>query len=287
MMSAFEQNAPLVQSQSIHGAEKRIALFAHHDRDGVIDEYVIYYLKALKAVTSRILFVSDCALAPCETDKLGELAELVFAGNHGEYDFGSWKLGLAHLNYDLSDWAELIIANDSCFAPIYPFSGAFESVASCDFWGATSEPYNRVAGDWGIQPDAKDFNFINSYFVVFRKPILDDPAFLDFWRSVIRQNTKAAVIDWFEVGLTRLLCGLGYRYEALAERAALLFYPCNLPWARKMIFTVNGECITDLDEKLWTINATYPRQLVDSYVLRVLGHLPYRAGGENETTLAE
>lgn len=99
---------------------KRIALFAHYDRDGIIDDYVIYYLRGLTGVAQRILFMSDCALKPGEAAKLDGLAELVFADRHGEYDFGSWKRGFAFLSGDLTGWDEVIIANDSCYAPVYP-----------------------------------------------------------------------------------------------------------------------------------------------------------------------
>lgn len=40
----------------------RITIFAHYDRDAVIDEYVLYYLRGLKEVAARVLFVSDAAL---------------------------------------------------------------------------------------------------------------------------------------------------------------------------------------------------------------------------------
>jgi lipopolysaccharide biosynthesis protein len=130
---------------------KRIALFAHYDRDGIVDDYVIYYLRGLAPVADRILFVSDCELSAGEAAKLEGLAELVFAGRHGEYDFGSWKRGLAHLNYDLAGWDELILANDSCYAPVYPFED-FEKMkdVSCDFWGPTgngkkSGAFNGIA----------------------------------------------------------------------------------------------------------------------------------------------
>ena len=37
---------------------KRVVIFAHYDKDNIVDDYVIYYLKALKEVASEIIFVS-------------------------------------------------------------------------------------------------------------------------------------------------------------------------------------------------------------------------------------
>ena len=49
---------------------KRLCVFAHWDRDNIIDDYVIYYLKALKQVVSTLVFVSDCDLPSEELEKL-------------------------------------------------------------------------------------------------------------------------------------------------------------------------------------------------------------------------
>ena len=37
---------------------KRLAIFAHYDKDNIIDDYVIYYLKELKKSFETIIFVS-------------------------------------------------------------------------------------------------------------------------------------------------------------------------------------------------------------------------------------
>ena len=190
---------------------KRIALFAHYDRDGIIDDYVIYYLRGLERVADRILFVSDCELRIGEAAKLEGLAEFVSANRHGEYDFGSWKRGLQHLNYDLAGWDELILANDSCYAPVYPFEDAFERMenVSCDFWTPTA---NKTKGK---------FDHVSSYFLVFRRPVIEDEDFLSFWKRIEPQPDAAAVITRYERGLSRLLTGRGYRYGSLLPIAEI------------------------------------------------------------------
>ena len=72
---------------------KRLCVFAHWDRDNIIDDYVIYYLNALKEVCSTIIFVSDCNLESNEIAKLNGIIDYVIAQKHNEYDFGSYKRG--------------------------------------------------------------------------------------------------------------------------------------------------------------------------------------------------
>ena len=40
--------------------ESYIAVFAHFDKDNLIDDYVVEYLQELKKVAEKIIFVSDC-----------------------------------------------------------------------------------------------------------------------------------------------------------------------------------------------------------------------------------
>ena len=37
----------------------RLAVFAHYDHDGIIDDYVVYYLQAFRALCEHLIFVSD------------------------------------------------------------------------------------------------------------------------------------------------------------------------------------------------------------------------------------
>ena len=101
---------------------KRAAVFAHYDRDNIIDDYVIYYLRALKHFCEKIVFVSCCDLPLEETDKLGGIADFVIAKKHDEYDFGSYTRGLFYLkeNEMLVGIDSLILANASCYGSFFP-----------------------------------------------------------------------------------------------------------------------------------------------------------------------
>jgi lipopolysaccharide biosynthesis protein len=254
----------------MQAARRRIALFAHYDRDGIVDDYVLYYLRGLARVAERILFVSDCELRAGEAAKLEGLAELVFAGRHCEYDFGSWKRGFAHLNYDLSGWDEVIVANDSCYAPVFPFEDAFERMDrnECGFWGPTAS-----------QKD-ESFDHLNSYFMVFRRPILSDPAFLDFWRRVTIHEKKTDVINTYEIGVSHLLTQLGYKGASLVPMSRRAFFlqdrflrlelpKFRLSWIKVNIFRNKPHRFLGLSSGLAASGTSYPRQLIEKHLLRM------------------
>jgi lipopolysaccharide biosynthesis protein len=269
-----------------HTATKRIAIFAHFDRDGLIDEYVLRYLRGLKPVAQRTLFITDCELKPGEAAKLEGLADLVFSGRHGEYDFGSWKRGYAHLGDTLDDWDEVIVANDSCYAPLSPLEEVFARMdaVQCDFWGASATKTRH----WCT------FDHLNSFFLVFRRPVLADPEFRAFWPQVTAQTHKKQVVEKYERGLSRLLVKRGHRWGSLVSPRPYLFpLPCDyrqpvpegfcFPWLRVGLFRANGRRVPNLAARLDEINQWYPRALIDAHMLRVTGtdsppHYHFRLG---------
>lgn len=252
----------------------RVAIFAHYDRDGLIDQHVLYYLRGLNAVADRVLFVSDCELAHSEAAKLAGVAELVAVGRHGEYDFGSWKRGLAYLGDRLADWDELILANDSCYAPIFPFDEAFArmSVRPCDAWSAMAAT------------SAGQISFLNSFFLVFRRPILNDPEFLAFWPKIEPQPYVGDVVSKYEFGLSRLLMEQGYRLDSLMRDDPLtiglpflgyyvrrLMSANRVPWLKVRLYRDNPFRVVMLGRTLGAVNRHYPRRLIDNHIRRLVG----------------
>ncbi len=265
---------------------QRLAIFAHFDRDGIIDDYVLYYLTGLKGLCTRILFVSDCRLEAAEIAKLRGLAEVVSAERHGEYDFGSWKRGFAFLGNSVSEWDEIVIANDSCYAPIYPFEGFFDKAQSvdCDWWGPTA----TIADDGSLC-------HMNSYFLAFRRPVLTNPAFTSFWRNVAAQPSQSDVIRLYEKGLTTLLVSEGFRWHAVVppvptprRTAPVVFtewvhdtlHRHRACWIKVRMIRDNSYGAARLSEALERIEGLYPRHLIDAHLLRMTGltnppHLHY------------
>jgi lipopolysaccharide biosynthesis protein len=261
----------------------RIAIFAHYDRDAVIDEYVLYYLRGLKEVAARILFVSDAALPRSETEKLEGLAELVSAAPHGEYDFGSWKRGIAYLGLALSQVDELILVNDSCYAPAVPFEVVFGRMAEieCDAWSGTATGENGQV------------RHLNSYFLVFRRRILADPAFTTFWQQVTSQPTSDQVVIQYENRLSEMLAGRGHRLRSFAapDRLPVVLLgdavktlPAHrLPWLKVKLFRDNPLHVAELGAALLEIDRHYPRCLIDTHQCRLIGtadpaHYHFRLG---------
>ena len=158
---------------------KRVVVFAHYDLHNCIQDYVVYYIKELQKIAEKIIFVSDCELSEAELSKIAPHVVQSIAYHHGEYDFGSYKRGYQWANENglLDDCEEFILANDSCYAPLFPFSEMFSkmSIKELDFWGVTANPEGLEIVDG--KPIANFQDHIQSYFIVFKPQVFKSDIF--------------------------------------------------------------------------------------------------------------
>ena len=70
---------------------RRVCLFAGYDPQGVVDGYVIEYLRELGR-HADVYYLFDGYLHPEELDKLAPLTKGAWAVPHGRYDFGSYSM---------------------------------------------------------------------------------------------------------------------------------------------------------------------------------------------------
>ena len=211
------------------------SLFAGFDSDGILDESVLLFLQEL-ARHADVFYLCDAHLPPEELAKLDGIATEAWSVRHGAYDFGSYSM----LARDLVGWErlaaydEVLFVNDSCFL-VRPLEELFATMdaRACDWWGLqatkglASTRHNPRNGFKDPKPmetvraellseyeDEPVYDFhLGSYFLAFRRPVLDDPVFRRLIDSVHEQPSKLVVILKYEIGLTHLLVGRGHAFE--------------------------------------------------------------------------
>ncbi len=185
--------------------KKRCAIFSSFSSDGIVHDYVIFYLKGLLEVVDNIIFVADNPLLETELKKLENLVCYCEFERHNEYDFGSYKRGYEYAKKKglLENIEDLIFCNESCVGPIYPFKECFEQAEpiKCDFWGFTAS-------------DFPDYH-IQSYFMVFRKTVIKSNILTTFLSLVKKQTSVEGVIFYYESKFTPFLELNGFQSYAL------------------------------------------------------------------------
>lgn len=189
----------------------RAAVYATFLPDGRVPERDLLYLRGLREVCDNIVFVANSPLLPGEDEKLRGLASAAVCRWHGGYDFGSWRIGLRTARE--RGWLapdrcrELVFANSSCYAPVRPFPGMFRAMEKrrADFWGLT---FNR---------QRSGTPHLQSFFLVFRRPVLDAGALEDFFAERPEHATRNEAIDRFEIQLTDHLRQRGFVPDAFVR----------------------------------------------------------------------
>lgn len=195
---------------------QRLAIFCHYDKDNIIDDYVLLYLKALTSVATDIRFVSNSALDKTEQAKVKPYTHSITLRKNIGLDFGAWKEALQTIGlpYIATHYDGLILANDSCYAPFSPFIQLFNTMSEKghDMWGITENELPHYISDNGEKFDITPH--IQSYFLVFNKKILQAICFSDFWANVNPLSSRDDIIMRYEVGLTKLLREQGFSCSA-------------------------------------------------------------------------
>ena len=247
---------------------KRIAIFAHYDRQSIIDDYVVIYLESLKESVDKIIFVSDCILSADELKKIDHVVFHTICEEHGEYDFGSYKRGIFFIENSLENYDELIILNDSCYL-ISSLEPIFKEMAirrGCDFWG--------LSQNQDCYPE-----HVQSYFLVFNKKVFTSEAFLDFFHSIKKEKNKSSVILNYEIGLTTKLVEAGYIKDSFikkifkhnptcSENFFSELVPAGFPLIKIELLLKNPENVNNLQRWLDIPNITQIKA-IQSHIYRI------------------
>lgn len=180
--------------------EKMLVIFSHYDKYDEIDDYVVYYLTELKKIGCDILFISTSEnLIKSEIDKISCLCCQVIVKQNIGYDFGAWRTGIEIMLNKLEQYDQLILCNDSVYAPLFDLNEMFKQMdKKFDFWGITDNYQHK--------------HHIQSYFMVFSKKVFSEKYFLDFWKNIKVFKYKENIVRNYEIGLTKLLRNKKHKY---------------------------------------------------------------------------
>lgn len=180
----------------------RLCIFAHYDKDNLIDDYVIEYIRHLYAMNIKIVFVS--VSETINTSPINKyVINIILRDNEG-YDFMSWQKGIQSIS-NIEKYDEVIFCNDSCYGPIYPLEHIF------------SQMNKKNADVWGITDSNQISYHIQSYFMVFKKNVFLSESFKSFINSIAIEKSKEDIVRKYEVGLSDMLLENGYSLDSFIK----------------------------------------------------------------------
>ena len=196
---------------------RRVCVFSFYDAQGLVDDYVVFFLKALSPFVERILFYSNGPLAPGAAQKLKDcVGEIIIRPNEG-FDVIAYRQGLEHIGFD-GDGAydEVLMVNHTCYGPLFPFAELFGAMErrACDFWGVTAHAAMTPNPLTGFGTLAYH---INTNFLAVRRDMARSPAFRAYWETLKAEPTYEKAILSHEAAFTEHFAKLGFTHATYLD----------------------------------------------------------------------
>lgn len=249
---------------------KRLAIFAFYNGKGLINDYVVTYLEYLKEVSDSIIFVADNEPNIKELSKIYPLVSHIESYHHGEYDFGSYKIGFnyAKEHYLLDDVDEIILCNDSCFC-VDSLKPAFDKMdtKSCDFWSMTASNEYEL--------------HLQSFFLVVKKNLFSSELVSNYLNNVKHLDNFLEIVKTYEIPLKKTFEQKGYKGNSFIkapEKFNPTFFPikcmkAKMPLVKRKIFTESHACKESLLKVIFILLLTHRnayKEILNFYKVKTL-----------------
>jgi len=189
---------------------KRLLLFVHYDRDGMVDDHILYLLSALVPFRQEAVVIANSPVTEADESRLLKVADRVVRRENRGFDFGAWGDLIGEYEFRLEqEFDSLLLVNGTCFGPLFPLQEMFDAMADkeADFWGVTQ--YTGTSS----MPE-----HLQSYFMEIRKPMLTSAEFRKFFREVGEKCVDFAhAVRLGEAGFSQTMLKAGFKYRSYIE----------------------------------------------------------------------
>ena len=194
---------------------RRIIFYLFYDKEGIVDDYVPYKLKALREHAETIFVVSNSKLTAEGRTALDEVADVVWVRDNVGFDVGAFDAAMTRFGSErLAEYDELVLMNYTFFGPVYPFSEVFDRMAevSVDFWGLSS--HGPIEPGPGEGPSRALGRHLQTNWIAVRRPMFTSLEWTEYWASVRSIRSYQESIQRFEATFTQHFADRGFSWAA-------------------------------------------------------------------------
>lgn len=201
-------------------ANKRLSIYFFFNAQGYVADYVLFYLKEIKKLCSESCVVVNEPLSAEGRSRLSECCDTLIVRENVGFDSAAYKQAIKHYGYEYikQNFDELILNNFTCYGPLYPLHEMFDEMEQrdCDLWGITAHPALDVSLLPGIS-DSKIIKHIQSYFIAFKKSILSDASFADYWETLKVPYSYQEAIVFHELRCSNFFEKKGFKTDTFID----------------------------------------------------------------------
>lgn len=191
----------------------RLAVYVFWEKDGIVRDYVVTYLKGLTTIANKLYVVVNGEIQSDGKHRIEKetKARVLQRPNEG-VDFWAYKEALDTEGKEIVNYDEVVLCNCSCYGPIYPFSEMFAAMGKrdVDFWGITEWPLNEAGyqGTWVL-----------SYFMVFRPNMFLSAEWKEYWKNLCPVHSRDECIALHETKFTQHFADKGFTYDVYCHNS--------------------------------------------------------------------
>lgn len=160
---------------------KRLGIYFIYDKDGIVDDYIPYFLKHFKPFCNELCVVVNGYLTPKSEQLLRPFCTRLIKRKNEGFDAWAYKTALDAYGRDkLLSFDEIILTNFTLFGPFYPLDEMFNNMESSsgDLWGFFRWPnYNEQKQELYPHP-------LSSSFISYRRSVVQSEAFKQYWEHL-------------------------------------------------------------------------------------------------------
>lgn len=189
---------------------KRLGIFVFYDKEGIVDDYILFLLSQMAEVLDKLVIVSNKQLPCSEKQKLCAFTDKIYERENKGFDAGAYKDTICkYIGWNkVYEYDELVLFNDTFYGFFIPAYTIFNNMNSkkCDFWGITMHHTNQYVQE-----------HIQSYFLVVRNKMLHDKVFYEYWENYNYPVDLAETVKTFEINFTQHFSSQGFSYASFVD----------------------------------------------------------------------
>lgn len=203
---------PARSASEFPSAGKRALIYVVFDRRGDVEAYIPYALSRLREHCDHVLVVVNGLLTDLGRSRLEPVADEILVRENRGFDITGYKEGLDSLEDRLSEWDEIVLANDTWFGPVGDFGPLFERMdrRPLHFWGMTDHP--RVEPNPFTDADYLAYH-LQSYWLAVRRDMVESEEWRRYWRELPTLDTYADAVSKHEAVFTERFVDFGFVAE--------------------------------------------------------------------------
>ena len=182
-----------------------LTVMAGHFNGDAVPESTQIWVDALRQISTRLVLVFDNPAPTRIPSSWREEGFTALFDPHGEYDFGSYKRGLQWADQQglLQASSHVLICNDSIYGPL------------ADLAVTIAPMLQRKDEAWALTESLQLTPHLQSFFLLFGTSVLQRPSIRSLFDQVQRQPHRQALIETYELGLSKALLSEGLELKAV------------------------------------------------------------------------